>query len=356
MFFLHSTLEYHEQFKTHCSSYKLTISMVLLSNIYARRKSNLLKCAVLLHILVITYIVASVRIYSAKLSLYRQKQTNSLSVFYRHATKDRNSSYPFISGDTFRAFADHIYDETQNKTFSNVSYGDVIFVKPDTLKGFFSHVYPLINTSIILVTHNSDKSAPDTYRTYLSDPKILKWYASNPSELNHSKIFPIPIGLSNARWPHGNVDRVLYAMKNHRKPWNSRTVLMYINFNIKTNPTERKKALEQANKIQNIQRIDKGVSSEKYLEDLGNAKFVLSPPGNGLDCHRTWESLIMGAVPIVLRSTLDPLFNNTRTLILDNWSQLTQEYLLSLDFSKNDTILPDVVYADYWHQKLFQTA
>jgi len=50
------------------------------------------------------------------------------------------------------------------------------------------------------------------------------------------------------------------------------------------------------------------------------------------------------------------LFNNTRTLILDNWSQLTQEYLLSLDFSKNDTILPDVVYADYWHQKLFQTA
>ena len=47
------------------------------------------------------------------------------------------------------------------------------------------------------------------------------------------------------------------------------------------------------------------------------------------------------------------LFNNTRTLILDNWSQLTQEYLLSLDFSKNDTILPDVVYADYWREKIF---
>ena len=240
----------------------------------------------------ILYLLVSFYIFRIFFGSNRTTQTENKNLIFNaedYMSASRNSSYPFISGDTFRLFANHIYDETQNKTFSNVSYGDVVFVKPDTLKGFFSHVYPLINTSIVLVTHNGDKSAPNTYRTYLSDSKILKWYASNPSELNHSKIFPIPIGLSNARWPHGNVDRVLYAMKNHRKPWNSRTVLMYINFNIKTNPTERKKALEQANKIQNIQRIDKGVSSEKYLEDLGNAKFVLSPPGNGLDCHRTWE-------------------------------------------------------------------
>ena len=129
---------------------------------------------------------------------------------------------------------------------------------------------------------------------------------------------------------------------------------MYINFNINTNKIERRKALEQSRQISNVLQPKHVVSFKEYLQDLGNAKFVLSPPGNGLDCHRTWESLIMGAVPIVLRSTLDPLFNNTRTLILDNWSQLTQEYLLSLDFSKNDTILPDVVYAEYWQKKLFR--
>ena len=31
------------------------------------------------------------------------------------------------------------------------------------------------------------------------------------------------------------------------------------------------------------------------------SKFVLSPPGNGFDCHRTYESILLGAVPIVVR-------------------------------------------------------
>lgn len=28
--------------------------------------------------------------------------------------------------------------------------------------------------------------------------------------------------------------------------------------------------------------------------------FVPSPAGNGLDCHRTWEAMYLGAVPVVL--------------------------------------------------------
>ena len=36
---------------------------------------------------------------------------NSVSI-----ATERSSSYPFISGDTFRAFADHIVDET-NQSF-----------------------------------------------------------------------------------------------------------------------------------------------------------------------------------------------------------------------------------------------
>ena len=240
----------------------------------------------------ILYLLVSFYIFRIFFGSNRTTQTENKNLIFNaedYMSASRNSSYPFISGDTFRFFANHIYDETQNKTFSNVSYGDVVFVKPDTLKGFFSHVYPLINTSIVLVTHNGDKSAPNTYRTYLSDSKILKWYASNPSELNHSKIFPIPIGLMNRRFPYGNTDEVLYAVKNHRKPWNSRTVLMYINFNINTNKIERRKALEQSRQISNVLQPKHVVSFKEYLQDLGNAKFVLSPPGNGLDCHRTWE-------------------------------------------------------------------
>ena len=34
----------------------------------------------------------------------------------------------------------------------------------------------------------------------------------------------------------------------------------------------------------------------------GNYAFVISPPGHGLDCHRTWEALALGCIPITLAS------------------------------------------------------
>ena len=32
----------------------------------------------------------------------------------------------------------------------------------------------------------------------------------------------------------------------------------------------------------------------------GAHAFVISPPGHGLDCHRTWEALALGCIPIIL--------------------------------------------------------
>ena len=37
-----------------------------------------------------------------------------------------------------------------------------------------------------------------------------------------------------------------------------------------------------------------------WLEHYGTHRFVLSPPGHGLDCHRTWEAILLGAIPIVV--------------------------------------------------------
>jgi hypothetical protein len=39
-----------------------------------------------------------------------------------------------------------------------------------------------------------------------------------------------------------------------------------------------------------------------YLDDMARCRWVLSPPGNGVDCHRTWEALYLGVTPIVLRT------------------------------------------------------
>ena len=53
--------------------------------------------------------------------------------------------------------------------------------------------------------------------------------------------------------------------------------------------------------------------------------FVVSPHGNGLDCHRTWESLVLGNIPIVKRSSIDPLYEGLPVVIVDDWREITPE-------------------------------
>jgi hypothetical protein len=55
--------------------------------------------------------------------------------------------------------------------------------------------------------------------------------------------------------------------------------------------------------------------------------FVVSPHGNGLDCHRTWESLVLGNIVIVKRSPIDALYEGLPVIIVNQWSDITAENL-----------------------------
>jgi len=51
--------------------------------------------------------------------------------------------------------------------------------------------------------------------------------------------------------------------------------------------------------------------------------FVASPYGNGFDCHRTWEALCLGCIPIVKISPLDRLFANLPVLLNTTLKEFT---------------------------------
>jgi len=68
---------------------------------------------------------------------------------------------------------------------------------------------------------------------------------------------------------------------------------------------------------------------ETYLFKMRQYKFVLSPPGKGLDCHRTWEALLMGAIPIVESSSLNPIYEGLPVLVIEDWSILSEEFLMN---------------------------
>jgi hypothetical protein len=237
--------------------------------------------------------------------------------------KDRLPSTPYISGDTFRFFADFAYDELDTSLDpASIQPGNTLFVKTDYLDRFFETIHPAIAHPYILITHNSDDPAPGPFAKFLDDPKLLAWFGQNYDGTPHPKIHPIPIGLANSHWKHGKFQKLAEVQAQHL----AKKHLAYMNITIQTFSNERKLAYEAFAKAPFCYRkTDR--TYEKFLNDVATSQFTVSPRGNGLDTHRLWEALYLGSIPIVKTSSLDPLYENLPVLIIDNWDRITEEFL-----------------------------
>lgn len=93
----------------------------------------------------------------------------------------------------------------------------------------------------------------------------------------------------------------------------------------KVNRASIVKTLEQ-NGFVNMPRV----SANEYWQQLQRSKFVASPEGNGIDCHRTYEALWCGCIPIVEVGNRDhfrELYGNVPVLWTRSFSEITPEYL-----------------------------
>jgi len=268
----------------------------------------------------------------------------------------RLSSAPYLSGDTFRSFGNFVIDKTNR--FINpadIENGDVIFIAAhkEFLDFFFQNVHPKIKAYYILITHNTDKSEFNDYLKYLDDNNIMAWFGSNLT-LEHKKTFPIPIGLANKYWHHyrgfnGNTQIIEKALKSATK---KRDILMYMNFNPDTNQKSRGSVLNFfLNKkfCFNSNRVP----FSYYISKLAQSKFVASPPGNGIDCHRTWEALYVDAIPIVSSTKLDRMYKDLPVLIVDDWNKITEDFLnAKYKEIKSKSYKLQKLTADYWLEKI----
>ena len=70
------------------------------------------------------------------------------------------------------------------------------------------------------------------------------------------------------------------------------------------------------------------IETDKYFEELPKYRFVISPEGNGVDCHRHYEALMAKCIPIVEDSALiRAKYGNVPILYTRDYSEITQEYL-----------------------------
>jgi len=70
------------------------------------------------------------------------------------------------------------------------------------------------------------------------------------------------------------------------------------------------------------------VDTRDYVGAMFSHKFVLSPPGSGIDCYRHWEALLCGAVPIVEYNPLVvELLAGLPAIIVRDWADVDAKFL-----------------------------
>ena len=95
---------------------------------------------------------------------------------------------------------------------------------------------------------------------------------------------------------------------------------------------------------------NQSLTSADYFNTLPSYKFVISPEGNGVDCHRHYEALMAGCIPIVEENPIiREKYGNVPILWTKDYSEITETYLLEnykimlkrqWDFSK--------LFLSYW--------
>lgn len=207
---------------------------------------------------------------------------------------------------------------------SQVKKGDLIFLRARYTQKFFEQVVPRIQEPFIIIAHGEYlDGCQDYFSHYLDHPKLMAWFGTHPCSLAHRKFHPIPLGV----WPH----RPLYQKKaemaslfaqlraTHKKK------LVYANFADWVHP-ERKK-VKDLFADQAYCTFRSRIPFVEYLHEMAEHKFTFSPRGLGPDCYRTWEALLVGSIPIVRRSHLDPMYEGLPVLIVDEWEIIDQQFL-----------------------------
>lgn len=267
------------------------------------------------------------------------------------------SSYPYLSGYSWAFFSDWKMLNTDYGSGpvrfnpENVKPGDIVFVDYTCLSDFAERILPKIKDQIILITANygygADQPMPGPFAFLLEKWQIIAWFVQNIDRPRSEKLFPIPIGIANKYWEHGDThlfdEWIPLSLARKERP-----IFCYLNYTLLPN------RLECTRHFQNLGIIkEKTKTFKEYIEDLSKSVFVVSPPGCGLDCHRTWEALLMGCYPIVLSSSLNPLYENLPVVIVRDWSEATLSFLeKQKERLKNQAGIRDYLYAPYWFEKV----
>eukprot|EP00035_Acanthoeca_spectabilis_P014200 m.270313 g.270313 ORF g.270313 m.270313 type:complete len:466 (-) comp16076_c1_seq1:67-1464(-) len=172
----------------------------------------------------------------------------------------------------------------------------------------------------------------------MDDPRVRIVFASSSSQLYHPKLVMSPLGERMVGGYFGNewgdlwkkvaVPILARPPAMDTEPVDRRDILVYSDF---PNRQYRKDIMHGCL----IQRLGKRlvmpagrVGRVEHYNYMLRAKFVLSFPGMGVDCYRTWETLRAGSIPILLSGMgMEGLMTGLPVLWVKDYIEVTAEML-----------------------------
>ena len=281
----------------------------------------------------------------------------------------RPSSYPFISGDTFRSFAQVKLDEITERSMSQAGKKiKRLLVLPNCHLILFidlhctlqyrnqEEILNWLKTFVLtpsqkfsIVLHNHDIVPSGDFFSAIAKLSI-RCYCPNVIE-NDFSVMPIPLGIENRYFQkNGVIKHFPKARGTLLKSIEERPIGIFASFNIQTNQKERQQAADSVVRFGHEFNQSR-IHPREFRRMLANSLFVVSPPGNGIDCHRTWEAIYFGAIPVVKREKLaESIYNDLPIYVVDDWSEIC-----SLSRSKLEDLYEVVIkksadnaYFEYW--------
>jgi hypothetical protein len=264
---------------------------------------------------------------------------------------DTRTSFPLLSGNTFASICEINLDAEFEK-----SDFDLCAIRKFKGKAFLTAGSGDGNTKRLVQACKSGLQCPDAELIIhngdvipsKAEMRVLASAFQRVYSVNWLGDFeiaqPIPIGLENRDKRRNGVPRdFLKEMRVGLPSHDSRDITLLVCFSLHTNYKERSVALDSARGLSGVKIVTEPITPKEYRKLLLRSKFVLSPPGNGPDCHRTWEALYLGAIPIVLRNSWPFSRLDIPVLVVESWNNL--ERSLSRPLPKDNGLWKEL---DYW--------
>jgi len=263
--------------------------------------------------------------------------------------------------------------------FANANDNDIFHVCPQALPKFVSEVLPTLTKPFILLTNNSDLTIPSDIScslVLLMNPLLKKWFAQNCVS-DYEKLVRIPIGLdyhsltpSPSQFSWSPVQRHSWGIKKMPSIQESELIAIRNLAGVRSCKAYANFQFLMTTRYGQVDRVDAFKTIPKDLvfyepvkttrdvcwKNMVKYAFVVSPQGNGLDCHRTWEALCLGCYPIVKTSGLNPLFDDLPVWIVNEWADITSETMQArlVEF-QSKTFKLEKLTLKYW-QDVIQNA